>query len=110
MIFEESLHTLSFRHQTQVPKLQLVHKTMYTANISQNISCSNMKESPWKKLPCSECLVTLLVHKEVATSIGEWKETMFQMLVRLYTSDKELYSAMCSSTGVQNNLLIMLWH
>ena len=109
MIFEESFRTLSFRHQTQVPKLQLVYKTMYTANISQNISCSNIKKSPWKKFPCSEGLVTLLVHKEVAASIGKWKETMFQCLLD-YTSDKELYSAMCSSTGGQHNLLIMLWH
>ena len=69
-----------------------------------------MKKSSWKKLPCSEDLATSLVHKEVAASISEWKETMCQMLVRLYTSDKELYSAMCSSTGVQHNLFIMLWH
>ena len=63
-----------------------------------------MKKSLWKKLPCSEDLATLLVHKGVAASIGEWRETLFQMLVRLYTSDKELHSAMCSPTGVQHCL------
>ena len=68
-----------------------------------------MKKSPWKKLPCSEDLATLLVHKEVGASIDEWRETLFQMLVRLYTSDKELHSGYVQSNRCAA-LFIMLWH
>ena len=68
-----------------------------------------MKKSLWKKLPCSEGLATLLVHKGVAASIGEWRETLFQMPVRLYTSDQELHSGYVQSNRCAA-LFIMLWH